>query len=112
VPEIRIERNHSLGLPAAREVARQLMQRVEQDFGMQCSYAEGKARDVGRFGRAGVDGRVEVSAGRFRLEATLSFPLESFSEEIERRLRQKLDAMLGADAAPDDEDPYNDKDWL
>jgi hypothetical protein len=43
VPDIHIERNHTLGLPAAREVARKWMQRAEQDYGMECSYAEGEA---------------------------------------------------------------------
>ena len=113
MPEIHIERSHSLGLPAAREVALTLMRRVEQDYGMQCTYAQGELCDVGRFGRTGVDGRVEVSACGFLLQATLGFPLDNFSGEIEQRLRQKLDELLGADdAAPDDEDPYNDKDWL
>lgn len=110
MPEIHIERNHTLGLPAAREVARHWMQRVEQDYGLECSYAEGEARDVAQFGRTGIDGSVEVSADNFRLRATLAFPYGNFSEQIEQRLLKNLDDLLGTGAQ--DDDAYNDKDWL
>ncbi|MDM0077399.1 polyhydroxyalkanoic acid system family protein [Variovorax sp. J2P1-59] len=109
--EIHIERNHGLGLAAAREVARQWMQQAEQDYGMECTYAEGEVCDVAQFNRAGIDGSVEVSADTFTLNATLGFLYGSFSEQIEQRLLQSLDALLGA-KAPADDDAYNDKDWL
>jgi putative polyhydroxyalkanoate system protein len=99
VPDIHIERSHQLGLPGARIVARRLMQKVERDFGMACSYDEGEARDTARFGRAGVDGRVEVSADTFELEATLGMLFASFGDEIRQRLAASLDKLLGA-AAP------------
>ncbi|MEJ8811711.1 polyhydroxyalkanoic acid system family protein [Variovorax ureilyticus] len=99
MPDIQIERHHQLGLPGARAVARKLMQKVEQDFGMACTYDEGEARDTARFGRAGVDGSVEVSADTFRLEATLGMLFANFSGEIQQRLAASLDKLLGA-AAP------------
>lgn len=102
VPDIQIERQHQLGLPAARAVARKLMQKVEQDFGMECTYDEGEALDTARFGRAGVDGNVEVSAYTFRLEATLGMLFASFSDEIQRRLAASLDKLLGGAPAADD----------
>lgn len=110
MPDIDIERNHTLGLPAARAVARQWMQRAEQDYGMECSYAEGEACDVAQFGRAGVDGNVEVSADNIKLRATLAFPFNSLSEQIEQRLRENLDELLGAPSAGDS--ARNEKDWL
>lgn len=109
---IHIERNHTLGLAAARAIARQWMQQVEQDYGMECSYAEGVSCDVAQFTRAGIDGNVEVSADTFTLNATLGFLYASFGEQIEERLRQNLDALLGGAKAPADDDAYNDKDWL
>ncbi|WP_431274110.1 polyhydroxyalkanoic acid system family protein [Variovorax ureilyticus] len=99
MPDIQIERQHQLGLPAARAVARKLMQKVEQDFGMECRYDEGEARDTARFGRAGVDGSVEVSADTFRLEATLGMLFANFGDEIQRRPAASLDKLLGT-AAP------------
>jgi putative polyhydroxyalkanoate system protein len=101
--QIHIERSHQLGLLAARAVARKLMQKVEQDFGMACTYDEGGAHDTARFGRAGVDGRVEVSADSFRLEATLGMIFANFSDEIQQRLAASLDKLLGtAKSAADD----------
>ena len=96
MPDIHIERTHQLGLQGARAVARQLMQKVERDFGMACTYDEGDARDTARFGRAGVDGSVEVSADTFRLEATLGMLFANFSDEIRQRLAASLDKLLGS----------------
>ena len=110
--DIHIERNHALGLAAARAVARQWMRKVEQDYGIECSYEEGDTRDIGQFTRAGIDGTVEVSGSRITLNATLGFMFASFSEQIEQRLLQNLDESLGEKSpAEDDDDAYNDKDW-
>lgn len=98
VPDILIERNHTLGLVAARQVARQWMQQAEQDYGMECSYVEGQASDQAAFTRAGIDGSVDVGADSFTLRATLGFLLGNFSAEIEQRLGRSLDALLAASA--------------
>lgn len=110
MPDIHIERNHTLGLPAAREVARRWVQQVEQDYGLECSYAEGETSDTAKFARAGIDGNVEVTADSLTLTATLGFLFASFSEQIEQRLNQNLDTLLGAGDDADD-GAYNDKDW-
>jgi putative polyhydroxyalkanoate system protein len=109
VPEIHIERQHALGLAAARGIARQWVRQAEQEYGLECSYAEDARCDVARFARAGIDGTMEVRADSIVFHATLGFPYGSFSEQIEQRLTQNLDAMLGADGG--DDDAYNDKDW-
>ncbi|VTU21294.1 putative polyhydroxyalkanoic acid system protein [Variovorax sp. PBS-H4] len=110
MPEIHIERSHRLGIEAARAIARKWVSEVEQDYGLSCSYEEGQALDIGRFSRAGIDGSVEVSGDSLKLRATLAGLFAGFSGQIEERLRQKLDDLLGR---PDDEvdDGYNDKDW-
>ncbi|MEJ7685880.1 MAG: polyhydroxyalkanoic acid system family protein [Variovorax sp.] len=110
MPDIHIERKHTLGIAAARDVARQWMQQAEQEYGMECAYVEGTTCDVAQFTRAGIDGSVEVSADTFKLHATLGFLYGSFSEQIEQRLEQNLDALLGTSAPAGD--AYNDKDWL
>ena len=112
MPDIHIERSHQLGMDAAREIARRWVRQVEQDYGLACSYEEGATRDLGRFSRAGIDGSVEVSADSFRLRATLGGLFGGFSGQIEERLRQKLDALLGRSEDDEDDDAYNDKDWL
>ncbi|MBT2321949.1 polyhydroxyalkanoic acid system family protein [Variovorax paradoxus] len=112
MPDIHIERSHTLGMEAARAVARQWMQKVEQDYGLACSYDEGKRCDVGQFMRPGIEGSVEVTADSFRLKATLGLLYGSFSEQIEERLQRNLDELLGTSEADDDDDAYNDRDWL
>ena len=111
MPDIHIERSHQLGIEAARAIARKWVSQVEQDYGLACSYEEGQSRDIGRFSRAGIDGSVEVSGDSFRLQATLAGLFASFSGQIEQRLRQKLDDLLGR-RKDEDDDAYNDKDWL
>lgn len=113
MPDIHIERSHQLGIDAARAIARKWVRQVEQEYGLECSYEEGPTRDLGRFSRAGIDGSVEVSGDSFRLQATLAGLFASFSGQIEQRLRQKLDDLLGRRKDDDeDDDAYNDKDWL
>jgi putative polyhydroxyalkanoate system protein len=96
VPDILIERNHALGIAGAREVARQWMQQVEQDYGLECTYTEGETSDVAQFSRAGIDGTVEVTADTLTLEATLGFLFSSFSDQIEQKISKNLDALLDA----------------
>jgi putative polyhydroxyalkanoate system protein len=96
VPDIHIERNHALGIAGAREVARQWMQQVEQDYGLECTYTEGEIHDVAQFSRAGIDGTVEVTANTLTLEATLGFLFSSFSDQIEQKIAKNLDALLDA----------------
>ncbi|MEJ1128022.1 polyhydroxyalkanoic acid system family protein [Variovorax sp. CCNWLW225] len=96
MPDILIERNHALGIAGAREVARQWMQQVEQDYGLECIYTEGETSDVAQFSRAGIDGTVEVTANTLTLEATLGFLFSSFSDQIEQKIAKNLDALLDA----------------
>ncbi len=104
VPDIHIERSHQLGLEAARAIARKWVGQAEQDYGLACSYEEGQTRDIGRFSRAGIDGSVEVSADSFTLRATLGGLFGGFSGQIEERLRQKLDNLLGRPGDEGDDD--------
>jgi putative polyhydroxyalkanoate system protein len=111
VPDIQIERSHTLGIEAARAVARQWMQKVERDYGLAYSYDEGERRDVAQFTRPGIDGSVEVTADSLTLRATLGLLYASFSAQIEQRLQRNLDELLGAGEA-DDGAYNNDKNWL
>jgi putative polyhydroxyalkanoate system protein len=116
VPEIHIERQHALGLAAARGIAREWVQQAEQAYGLECSYAEDPVCDVARFARAGIDGTMQVTADTIVFHATLGFLYGSFSEQIEQQLTQNLDAMLGngngnGTDVDDDDGAYNDKDW-
>ena len=44
--DLHIQRDHHLGLPRAREVARAWARKAEEKFDMECTYEEGKTADV------------------------------------------------------------------
>lgn len=96
MPDIHIERRHGLGLPRAREVARQWVLQLERDYGLRCSYDEGETADAVRFtGAGGVDGRVAVDAEHFEVDAELGFLFGSFGPLIEQKISRKLDELIG-----------------
>ena len=99
MPDIRIHRDHSLGLPQARKVAWQWAELAEQKFDMECSVLEGETSDTVEFTRSGVNGRLIVAADHFDLHAKLGFLLGAFSKTIESQIEQNLDELLNAAAA-------------
>jgi putative polyhydroxyalkanoate system protein len=98
--DIKIHREHQLGLAKARKVAWAWAEEVEQRFEMECTVIEGKTSDTVEFTRSGVNGRLIVAADHFDLEAKLGFLLGAFSKTIEREIEGELDKLLAASAAP------------
>jgi len=96
MPDIRIHREHRLGLAKARKVAWQWAEKVEQEFDMECTVLEGETSDTVEFTRAGVNGRLIVAADHFDLDAQLGFLLGAFSKTIEGHIEQALDDLLAA----------------
>jgi putative polyhydroxyalkanoate system protein len=94
VPEIRITRDHSLGLAQARKLAFRWAETAEDKLGMECTYEEGRAQDVLSFTRAGANGELKVTKDRFELEARLGFLLGAFRERIEGEIVKNLDLLL------------------
>ena len=99
MPDIRIHREHQLGLAKARKVAWQWAEQCEQKFGMACSVLQGETSDTVEFSRSGVKGRLIVAADHFDLDAKLGFLLGAFSRTIETEIEKNLDALLGAASA-------------
>jgi putative polyhydroxyalkanoate system protein len=93
--DIRIHREHALGLPKARKVAWAWAEEVEQKFGMECTVIEGETSDTVEFTRAGVNGRLIVAADHFDLDAELGFLLGAFASTIESEIERNLDTLLG-----------------
>jgi putative polyhydroxyalkanoate system protein len=101
VPDIKIHREHSLGLARARKIAWQWAEEVEQKFDMACTVVEGEFSDTVEFTRAGVSGTLVVAADHFDLNAKLGFLLGAFSKTIEAEIEKNLDALLaGGSKAP------------
>lgn len=99
--DIRMHREHKLGLAKARKIAWQWAEQVEKDFGMECSVLEGETSDTVEFTRSGVAGRLIVTGDHFDLDARLGFLLGAFAGTIEAEIEKTLDALLaGAKSAP------------
>jgi putative polyhydroxyalkanoate system protein len=99
MPDLKISRQHALGLPQARKVAFQWAEHAEQKLDMACTYEEGKTSDVVQFTRSGVDGTLKVTASSFELHAKLGFLLGAFKGRIESEIEKNLDELL-AQSAP------------
>ena len=97
--ELNIVREHALGLAKARKVAFKWAEQAEQEFGMQCTYQEGKHCDEVDFVRAGVNGILTVTKDQFELRAKLGFLLGAFKGKIEAEIVKNLDALLAAPLA-------------
>ena len=96
--EIRIHRDHSLGLAKARKVAWDWAEQAESKFDMECTVLEGETSDTVAFTRSGVKGRLIVAADHFDLTAQLGFLLGAFAGTIEAEIEKNLDTLLGAAA--------------
>ena len=94
MPDIRIHRDHSLGLEKARKVAWKWAEEVESKYDMECSVLEGDFSDTVEFKRSGVSGRLIVAADHFDLDAKLGFLLGAFSKTIETEIQKTLDDLL------------------
>ncbi len=96
--DLHILREHALGLAAARKIAATWADQVTSDFGMECSYEEGKTHDTLTFTRSGVNGALQVTADRFELSAKLGFLLGAFKGRIEAEIVKNLDNLLAPKA--------------
>lgn len=94
MPDIHIEREHSLGLARARELAFKWAEAAEGKLGMECTYEEGKTSDLVSFTRSGVDGELRVTRDRFELHARLGLLLGAFKDRIETEITRNLDELL------------------
>lgn len=98
--DIRIHRDHNLGLVRAREVAWAWAEEVERKFDMDCTVLEGETSDTVQFTRSGVKGQMIVAADHFDLSAKLGLLLGAFKGTIEQEIQKELDALLAAEIKP------------
>lgn len=94
MPDIHIHRDHALGLAEARKVAFRWAEQAEAEFGMECTYEEGKTSDLVSFTRSGVNGELKVTKDGFELDARLGFLLGAFKDRIESEIVKNLDDLL------------------
>ena len=94
--DIQIDREHTLGLHAARQIAFQWAEQAEAEFGMECTYEEGTTSDLVSFSRTGVHGTLSVTEDGFELAAKLGFLLGAFKEKIEAEIIKNLDTLIAS----------------
>ena len=99
--DLRIHRDHELGLAKARKIAWKWAEEVEKKFGMECTVHEGDDTDTVEFTRSGVSGRLVVAADHFNLEAKLGFLLGAFAKTIEGEIQKTLSDLLATSAGGD-----------
>lgn len=99
MPDIKIHREHTLGLAKARKIALKWAEDAEKKFEMECTILEGDDTDTVEFKRSGVNGQLLVAADRFELNAKLGFLLGAFAKTIEGEIEKNLDALLAGGKA-------------
>jgi len=87
-----VERNHSLGLAAAREKAEQLAAKLVHDYGVRCEWQG----DVLEVRRSGADGRIEVEEDRVRVLLELGLLLSAMGASVQAQIERALDKALQA----------------
>jgi putative polyhydroxyalkanoate system protein len=97
--DIRIHRDHTLGLAKARKVAWAWAEEVEAKFDMECSVLEGETSDTVEFTRTGVNGKLIVAADHFDLHVKLGFLIGAFAKTIEAEIEKNLDTLLAAESS-------------
>lgn len=94
VSHIHIERQHTLGLAAARQHAQAWAEKATAKFGVQCRYETGDAQDTLHFDGNGMDGHLLVTPTQLTLQAQLGFLAAMFQDKIEAKLNAQFDAMV------------------
>ena len=97
--DLKLRREHNLGLARARKVALKWGEHVEKKLEMECTLYEGDTEDVLEFKRSGVDGRMIVAAEFFDVEAKLGLMFLPFLSMIEAETRKQLDEALAKEIA-------------
>ncbi len=92
--DINISRPHSLGLPAARELANKWMEGAAQKMGLTCSLVSGETEDQIKFERSGVTGVMKVRGDALELEAKLGLMMKALKPMIEAEIDKNLTRLL------------------
>ncbi|KAA6186927.1 polyhydroxyalkanoic acid system protein [Thiohalocapsa marina] len=87
---IRVTREHRLGLELARQEVERIAQRVHADFGAEYAW-EG---DTLSFARTGISGLITVTDDCLELDIKLGFLLSALRGQIEHGIVSKIDERL------------------
>ncbi len=89
-----IQRQHTLGIDGARQLARHWANHARRQYEMDCCvHADAHCERV-TFERSGVQGDLVATADHFALTVKLGFLLSGFSERIRGEIEKNLDAAI------------------
>lgn len=97
--DLKMHRDHQLGLETARQVAQDWAGYAEKKLDMRCTVQRGSDCDVIEFNRSGVKGTLTVTADRFDLQAQLGLLFKAFAGKIEAETARMLDEALAKASA-------------
>jgi putative polyhydroxyalkanoate system protein len=90
--ELRIRREHGLGLPEARKAAQRVADELAAAFQMTSAW-DG---DTLRFSRSGVNGALSVTANHVEVVARLGMLVAMLKPQIEARVKRDFDEYFGS----------------
>ena len=91
MPDIRIERYHSLGKESAKRSVDGLARQLKATLNATCDWYG----DEMVIRSSGADGRINVSDTQVVIEVTLSMMLSPMKSTIEREINRQLETRLG-----------------
>ena len=87
---ISVERTHSLGLEAAREKARPLVEKLASQYGLTPTWAG----DTVKLKRSGVNGTLQISENNVKVDVELGLLMSAMSGKIQSEIERSLDKAL------------------
>lgn len=92
--DISITRTHELSLEQARSAARQLADRMVNEFDMTTQWND----DVLTFERSGVSGTLVLREQEAQVEVKLDFLFKAFASTLEEKIARNMDKAFGITA--------------
>ena len=92
--DIKIQREHALGMDRARALAQEWMADGASKLGLTCQLVQGEAEDTISFERMGVTGEMKVRADAFELNTKLGMMMSAFKPLIEAEIDKNLKQIL------------------
>jgi putative polyhydroxyalkanoate system protein len=92
--DINYHRDHTLGLPKARELAKEWANGAAKQLGLDCQRVEGAEQDVLTFDRMGVTGTMTVTGTSFDLHVKLGMMMSAFKPIVEAEVARNLGLII------------------
>jgi putative polyhydroxyalkanoate system protein len=92
--DVKFQQSHTLGLPKARELAKQWAEGPAQKLGLSCKHTEGAEEDTINFERMGVNGTMKVTGTSFDINIKLGMMMAAFKPMIEAEISKGFSRMI------------------